>query len=170
MKHLFSTLKAREYYLLFLFLGMLLSASKAYSQCPASISVTSTNITTATCPSNGAFTVNATIGTGATYQITSGPVGFPNGAQSSSTFEALLPGTYTVKVACADDPNVFTTTTVEVPTTYVQIAAASVAADICTGAGAGGVINTTITAGSSPTYSYAYWVGDPAESDQTLTY
>ena len=170
MKHLFSTLKARECYLLFLFLGILMQISNAYSQCPGSISITSTNITTATCPSNGAFTINATVGTGATYQITSGPVGFPTGAQSSSTFEALLPGTYNVKVACADDPNIFTTTTVEVPTTYVHIAATSVAADICIGAGAGGVINTTITAGSSLTYSYAYWVGDPAENDQTLTY
>ncbi|GGN07222.1 hypothetical protein GCM10010967_48390 [Dyadobacter beijingensis] len=130
----------------------------------------STSITTATCPSNGAFTVNATAGTGATYQITSGPVGFPTGAQSSSTFEALLPGTYTVKVACSDDPNVFTTTTVVVPTSYVQVAASSVAADVCVGAGAGGVINTTITAGSASPYSYAYWVGDPAENDQNLTY
>jgi hypothetical protein len=170
MKHLFTRRQIPAYSLLLLFFTIFLNIYDAHGQCPASITITSTDITTATCPSNGAFTVNATVGTGAIYQIISGPVGFPNGAQSSSTFEALLPGTYTVKVACAANPNVSTTTTIEVPTTYVQIAASSVAADVCIGNGAGGVINTTITAGSASPYSYAYWVGDPAENDQTLTY
>ncbi|WP_460555424.1 T9SS type A sorting domain-containing protein [Ferruginibacter profundus] len=142
---------------------------KAFAQCPASISVTSTNVTTATCPSNGAFTINATAGTGATYQITAGPAGYPSASQSSSTFSALLPGTYTVKVACQANPAIFTTTTVTIPSTYVQVAANSVVTNVCGTNAPGGTITTT-AAGSSTPFTYAYWQGDPAAPESSLTY
>lgn len=155
---------------LFAFLAVIITISNANSQCQENLSITSTTISTATCPSNGNFTIYTNVGTGLTYQITAGPVGYPTGAQSSSTFDALLPGTYTVKVTCALDPSIFTTTTVEIPSTYIPIESTSLAADVCVGAGAGGVINTTINAASASPYSYAYWIGNPAENDLTLNY
>lgn len=138
------------------------------AQCPVSISVTSTVVTPASCPSNGSFTINATVGTGATYQITNGPVGYPAAAQNNNTFNSLLPGTYTVKVACQADPSIFTTTTITIQSTYTLVAATSVVNNICTG-GTPGTITTTASGSSTP-FTYAYWQGDPAAADATLTY
>lgn len=154
---------------IYLTLFSLLLMANAFAQCPASISITSTNITAASCPSNGAFTITATAGTGATYQITSGPAGYPTASQSSNAFSALTPGTYGVKVACQADPSVFTTTTVVIPSTYTQVAANSVVSNVCGANAPGGLITTTAT-GSSASFTYAYWQGDPAAADATLTY
>lgn len=142
---------------------------QVFGQCPVSITVNSTNITPATCPSNGAFTINATVGNGATYQITNGPAGYPTAMQNSPTFLALLPGTYTVRVACQENPAIFTTTTFTIPSSYVQVAANSVVTNVCGGNTPGGTITTTAS-GSSLPFTYAYWQGDPAAADGSLTY
>jgi hypothetical protein len=109
------------------------------------------------------------VGTGATYQITAGPAGFPTGAQSSNTFNALLPGNYTVKVACQANPAIFTTTTITIPSTYVQVAANSTVSAVCGAGSPGGTIMTSATGSSTP-FTYAYWQGDPAAPENTLTY
>ncbi|WP_222165123.1 T9SS type A sorting domain-containing protein [Edaphocola aurantiacus] len=147
----------------------LINMPGSYAQCPASISIGSVNVTTASCPSNGGFTINATAGTGATYQITSGPVGYPTSAQNNNTFVGLLPGSYTVKVACQADPGIFATTSITIPNSYTQVAANSTVNNVCSASAPGGTITTSATGSSTP-FTYAYWQGDPAATDGTLTY
>jgi len=153
----------------FFLLLSLTGMTGSYAQCPASISISSVNVTAASCPSNGSFTINATAGTGATYQITSGPLGYPTSAQNNNTFLGLLPGSYTVKVACQADPGIFATTNLTIPNTYTQVAASSVVTNVCSGSAPGGTITTSATGSSAP-FTYAYWQGDPAAADGTLTY
>ncbi len=166
-KIIYRTSFFRKFYVLvafFLFANIVVLA-----QCPAT-TANATNIISANCPSNGAFTISATPSTGVKYQITSGPDGFPTGAQDLSTFSSLLPGTYTVNVICASNSSILTTiNNIVVPGTYVQIAASSVVTNLCNGTSSG-IINTTVTAGNSAPYSYAYWIGDPALDDNSLTY
>ncbi|WP_129020694.1 T9SS type A sorting domain-containing protein [Edaphocola flava] len=151
------------------FLLSLIGMPGSYAQCPASISISSVNVTTASCPSNGGFTINATAGTGATYQITSGPAGYPTSAQNSNVFIGLLPGSYTVKVACQADPGIFATTGITIPNSYTPVAASSTVTNVCSGSAPGGTITTSATGSSTP-FTYAYWQGDPAAADGTLTY
>lgn len=145
------------------------ASSGAFAQCPASIAASASNIITASCPSNGGFTINANSGTGVSYQITSGPAGFPTGAQSGNVFSSLTAGTYTVKVACAANNSVFTTVNVTIPSSYVQLQATSATANVCTSGTPGGTINTTASAGTPP-YQYAYFTGSTNAADNTLTY
>lgn len=152
-----------------IFTAILLMAN-VFAQCPGSIALSPTTVSPASCPSNGSFTINATVGTGVVYQITNGPTGFPTGAQNTPTFSALLPGTYTVKVSCQANLAIFTTTTFTIPSTYVQVAANSVVSNVCSANAPNATITTTVTAGSSSPFTYAYWQGDPAIADGSLTY
>ena len=87
----------------------LLFAQPLKAQCPASITGASATTTTATCPSNGVITVSSNVinNASAMYQIIEGPkdangqpTGYTTASQSSNSFQALPPGTYTIRITC----------------------------------------------------------------------
>ncbi|MGG7666953.1 T9SS type A sorting domain-containing protein [Dyadobacter sp. BHUBP1] len=141
------------------------------AQCPTQIQIINVTPTAATCPSNGSLTINTGVGTGILYQITSGPQGYPTGAQNSETFSDLLPGEYTVKASCQANPATFANTTVTIADQYEDLVASSQVSGVCSSNGAGGVIMTTASSGRPP-YQYAYFQGDPgiADNDPSILY
>ncbi len=78
---------------------LLLVVHAGFSQCPAPVSLSISNVVTteSRCQASGTATIQLTGGTAPfAYSITAGPVQFP--AQSTDLFQSLPPGNYTVRV------------------------------------------------------------------------
>ncbi|WP_254561107.1 T9SS type A sorting domain-containing protein [Dyadobacter diqingensis] len=156
--------------LMFCILSLCLTVQTVSAQGGLTITSPAT-VVQATCPSNGGFTIHDNGGAGVVYQITSGPAGYPPGAQDSNTFADLLPGEYTVKVYYLAEPTNAATENITILDQYVDVTANSVVSKICTSATPGGTITTTASNGS-PAYQYAYFQGDPgmADNDPAIVY
>src|SRR5690606_1107542 len=130
-------------------------AFNSSAQCPTSASIS--NIITATCPSNGSFTVIVdSPGSNVTYQIVSGPVGYPIGAQSESIFASLLPGTYEVNILC-NNSVVTSVSGIVIPNAYTPLNLNSTATNVCSSSQMYGTIDAVATGGSAPLqYTYVF--------------
>ncbi len=116
-------------------------------QC-ASLIVSSATTTPASCPSSGGITVNAT-GTGLTFQIISGPSGYPPASNTTGIFNGLSAGAYTIEVrdACATFINVIRTVSNTYPTFGVSNVVTS---NVCNSGTPGGTITGIVGGGKSP--------------------
>ncbi|MGE9312320.1 hypothetical protein ACLOAU_11760 [Niabella sp. CJ426] len=154
---------------LFIWLMLCAFSIHSYAQCPASITTSTASVTSATCPSNGSFTINSNVSgvATATYQIISSTTGYTTNIQSSRTFAGLQPGSYTVRVSC---DAATTTTTVTVGSNYTAPTLTTTVSNLCTNFQPGGTITAT-GAGSSTPLQYAILLSnDAGASDDLFTY
>ena len=151
-----------------LFIWLLLCTFSVYSyaQCPASITTTTPSVTAANCPSNGSFVINSNVSSiaTATYQIISSSTGYTTNVQSSRTFTALQPGTYTVRISCDATA---TTTTVTVGNSYTAPTLTTAVSNLCTNFQPGGTITATGTGSSTP-LQYAILLSNDANASEDL--
>ncbi len=133
-------------------MAILLSISNlAVAQPCGALSITSTNVTAAACPSGGQIEVIAS-GTGVVYQLIAGPSGYSTTSNSTGIFGTLNTGAYTIEVR--DACGVKLTTNVTVNNTYPAFSvSAATTTNVCTSGVQGGTVNATITGGKSP-YRY----------------
>lgn len=129
----------------------MLCINNGFAQACAPLVISGGSTTAATCPSSGNITVSAT-GTGLTYQIISGPSGYPPASNSTGIFNGLGAGNYTIEVkdACGATSNISRTVTNAYPAFGVSSATAS---NVCTSGTQGGTITGNVGGGKSP-YQY----------------
>ena len=166
-----------------IFLGLLLFFSllffRVQAACPpnSAVSLTSVTSTPRTCGANGTVTASfAPSGSGGnvTLQLISAGSVIASVTQSASphTFGTLNPGTYQVRVVCAENNNtVYATQDITVGDNYIPISAADISTSVCTNFTAGGtIIVNNVTGGTAPyTYSF-YQSNDPAYDDNLSNY
>jgi hypothetical protein len=124
---------------------------KANAQPCTTLSISSTNVTDASCPSGGGIQVIAS-GTSLVYQLIAGPSGYSTASNTTGIFGTLNAGAYTVEVR--DACGVKVTTNVTVNNTYpaFSVSTATVT-NVCTASVQGGTVNANITGGKPP-YQY----------------
>jgi Secretion system C-terminal sorting domain len=129
----------------------LLTGSTVFAQPCSSLIITNSSAISASCPSGGSITVTAT-GTGLTYQLISGPIGYATASNTTGIFETLNAGSYVVEVkdACGVKSTVNLVVTNTYPAFSVNTAGIS---NVCNTGLAGGTITATITGGKPP-YQY----------------
>ncbi|MBL0147179.1 MAG: T9SS type A sorting domain-containing protein [Chitinophagaceae bacterium] len=133
------------------FLCILLLCNTAKAQPCSPLVITGSTVSSASCPAGGGITVTAT-GTNVTYQIISGPSGYPAASNTTGIFGSLVTGTYIVEAK--DDCNVTATVTKVVTNTYVTFSvSAGSTSNVCTSGAQGGTISGTVTGGKAP-YQY----------------
>ncbi|MFZ1528407.1 MAG: T9SS type A sorting domain-containing protein [Ferruginibacter sp.] len=144
----------------------------AVAQCP--VTITGSVVTTgASCPSNGSASINTNIsgGSGQNYTLISGPAGVPlNTPQASNLFSALLPGAYTVRVACAGTQQNFS---FNIADNYPRITDvnASITNNSCTNGLSGGTVLVSSITGGRPPYQYSLIQStDPNYADNLSAY
>lgn len=147
----------------------ILLSAKTFSQCPASITASATT-TAASCPSNGTavITTNPAANSSFFYSIISAPDGVAlNVPQSSNTFNALLPGNYTVKVTCGVAE---ATVSFTIGDAYTPLNVDATATANCGTFTPGGTINITATGGSGSLVYSIVKSNDPNYSDALSVY
>ena len=139
--------------------------------CPSSITISSTNVTPATCPSNGSVVIhsNAESVPSAMYQIISGPAGggWQTTSQSSNTFNSLPAGSYTIKVSCGSATN---TVNVTVSNNYTAPTISVSVTNVCTNYTPGGTITVTGTGSSTPLKYGMFKSNDANAADANFAY
>ncbi len=150
MKEFFTSLRSRIP--IFIVFSLLLFKNfEALAQPCGALSITSTNVTAASCPSGGQIQVVAS-GTGLIYQLIAGPAGYSTASNSTGIFGTLNAGAYTVEVR--DACGVKATANLTVNNSYPAFSVSNATVtNVCTSSVQGGTINATITGGKPP-YQY----------------
>lgn len=151
------------------FFLLLNTSGLAYSQCPASLTITATAITDASCPDNGAVTLGGNgVGNPAVlYKIVSGPSKVGS-QQSSHIFNSLSAGVYVFRATCAAQT---ADVTITVNNTYTPINPnfSINVGDICQYFTPGGSITITGVTGGSAPLQYSFIKNAAANYDDALS-
>jgi hypothetical protein len=154
---------------LFAFYLLVNTSSLAYSQCPASLTISTTAITDASCPDNGAVTLGGNgVGNPAVlYKIVSGPSKVGS-QQSSHIFNSLSAGVYVFRATCTVQT---ADVTVTVNNTYTPINPnfSINVGDICQYFTPGGSITITGVTGGSAPLQYSFIKNTAANYDDALS-
>lgn len=115
------------------------------------LTINSTTVTAASCPSGGGITVSAT-GTSLTFQIISGPTGYLTASNHTGVFNSLAAGDYVIEVK--DGCGVVVNVSKTVPDTYPAFTVSNATtSNVCTSGNTGGTITGTVSGGKPP-YQY----------------
>lgn len=136
-----------------IFVALLLFYNAVFGQCPASVSVITTE---SRCRENGTIKVTALPASSYTYEITAGPS--PSGATTSNTFSSLGAGTYEVTVSKG---GCFVTVNATVPGNYVDPGLLSATSDPVTCPGGTSCLTMDMLSNGRTPYRYAV-VSGPA--------
>lgn len=154
---------------LILFILVLMPRQKAFAQCPASLTLTVTSITHASCPDAGSVTLGGT-GLGYTdvvYSIVAGPS--HNGMQQNSNiFNSLSAGTYTFKATCGSQTAQVNAVVNNLYTAMNPNFTVSVSG-ICTSFTSGGTITVGPVSGGKAPITYSFIKNDFANYDDALS-
>jgi hypothetical protein len=126
----------------------LLAAGFVKGQTCIPLVINNSSTTAAACPGGGGISIIAT-GTGLTYQVTSGPLGYSAASNSTGVFNSLITGTYAIEVR--DVCNNVAVVTKAVANTYPTFSVTSVTpSGICGSNVSGGTITGTVSGGRPP--------------------
>jgi len=153
-----------------------LSVAKTFGQCPITPSVTVQSTVGASCPSNGAVTLNGNgIGNAnVIYKIVSAPNGSYIGTTrqgTNPTFINLEPGVYKIEMSCAAGGTAKDTATATIANNYIAPSADLSSSSACSGGSAQVTLALSNIQGSSLPLQYAFYqTNNPNIADTMLTY